>query len=99
MSDDKALDALRKDFDAFKRDAKREIEAQAKAIRKLEAKVKDIEGEQSRLLIYVNNLMRKADNLIKSKFDALRRTQVHATQKMNNLDSEVSQLAAKLRRK
>lgn len=91
MSDD--VTALRKEFEKFKNQATKEIEAQAKAVRELQNKVKSLEGEHGKLVTYVNNLMKKAENLILSKFAQLRRTQVIDRQKLNDLDSEVGRIS------
>ncbi len=93
MSDD--VKALRDEFEKFKKMATKEIEAQAKAIRKLQDENKELREADKKLTTYVNNLMKKADNLIQSKFAALRRTQVIDRQKLNDLDSEVAQLSRK----
>ncbi len=93
MSDD--VKALRDEFEKFKKIATKEIEAQAKAIRKLQDENKELREADKKLTTYVNNLMKKADNLIQSKFAALRRTQVIDRQKLNDLDSEVAQLSRK----
>lgn len=93
MSDD--VNALREEFERFKKMATKEIEAQAKAIRKLQDDNKELREADKKLTTYVNNLMKKADNLIQSKFAALRRTQVIDRQKLNDLDSEVAELSRK----
>jgi predicted transcriptional regulator len=93
VSDD--VKALRDEFEKFKKMATKEIEAQAKAIRKLQDENKELREADKKLTTYVNNLMKKADNLIQSKFAALRRTQVIDRQKLNDLDSEVAQLSRK----
>lgn len=93
MSDD--VKALREEFEKFKKMATKEIEAQAKAIRKLQDENKELREADKKLTTYVNNLMKKADNLIQSKFAALRRTQVIDRQKLNDLDSEVAHLSRK----
>lgn len=93
MNDD--VKALRDEFEKFKKMATKEIEAQAKAIRKLQDENKELREADKKLTAYVNNLMKKADNLIQSKFAALRRTQVIDRQKLNDLDSEVAQLSRK----
>ncbi|BBA65370.1 predicted ORF [Xanthomonas phage XacN1] len=93
MSDD--VKALRDEFEKFKKMATKEIEAQAKAIRKLQDENKELREADKKLTTYVNNLMKKADNLIQTKFAALRRTQVIDRQKLNDLDSEVAQLSRK----
>lgn len=97
MSDD--TDKLRKDFEKFTKMATREIEAQAKAIRELQKEVEDLKKEDKKLTTYVNNLMAKADKLIKSNYAALRRTQVIDRQKINDLDNEVSRISQKVRKK
>lgn len=97
MSDD--VEQLSKDFEKFRKMATREIEAQAKAIRELQKEVEDLKKEDSKLIKYVNNLMAKADKLIKSNYASLRRTQVIDRQKMNDLDNEVSQISQKVRKK
>lgn len=93
MSDE--VKALREEFEKFKKMATKEIEAQAKAIRKLQDDNKELREADKKLTTYVNNLMKKADNLIQSKFAALRRTQVIDRQKLNDLDSEVAELSRK----
>jgi predicted transcriptional regulator len=93
VSDD--VKALREEFERFKKMATKEIEAQAKAIRKLQDDNKELREADKKLTTYVNNLMKKADNLIQSKFAALRRTQVIDRQKLNDLDSEVAELSRK----
>lgn len=93
MSDE--VKALREEFERFKKMATKEIEAQAKAIRKLQDDNKELREADKKLTTYVNNLMKKADNLIKSRFAALRRTQVIDRQKLNDLDSEVAELSRK----
>ncbi len=93
MSDD--VKALREEFEKFKKMATKEIEAQAKAIRKLQDEVKDLQGERKKLTAYVNTLMKKAETLIKNNYASLRRTQVIDRQKLNDLDSEVAQLSRK----
>lgn len=93
MSDD--VKALRDEFEKFKKMATKEIEAQAKAIRKLQDENKELREADKKLTTYVNNLMKKADNLINTKFASLRRTQVIDRQKLNDLDSEVAQLSRK----
>lgn len=90
MSDE--LDALRKDFEKFKKMATKEIEAQAKAIRKLQDEVKELEKADSKLTVYVNTLMKKADVLIKKNFAALRRTQVIDKQKMTDMEADIDRI-------
>lgn len=90
MSDE--LEALRKDFEKFKKMATTEIEAQAKAIRKLQNEVKELEKADTKLTTYVNTLMKKADTLIKTKFAALRRTQVIDRQKLNDMDADIDRI-------
>ncbi len=85
--------ALREDFEKFKKMTTKEIEAQAKAIRKLQDEVKALEKADTKLTAYVNNLMKKAENLINSRFAALRRTQVIDRQKLTDLDLEVAKLS------
>ena len=91
------LQALQKQVDRLRADFAKEIDAQAKTIKKLEAKVKDLEKEQSKLVVYVNNLMRKADNLIKSNYQSLRRTQVIDRQRMTTIESDVSRISSKIK--
>jgi predicted transcriptional regulator len=93
VSDD--VKTLREEFERFKKMATKEIEAQAKAIRKLQDDNKELREADKKLTTYVNNLMKKADNLIQSKFASLRRTQVIDRQKLNDLDSEVAELSRK----
>lgn len=97
MSDD--VEQLSKDFEKFRKMATREIEAQAKAIRELQKEVETLKKEDKKLTTYINNLMAKAEKLIKSNYAALRRTQVIDRQKMNDLDNEVSQISQKVRKK
>lgn len=91
MSDD--VKALRDEFEKFKKMATKEIEAQAKAIRKLQDEVKELRAEDKKLTTYVNTLMKKAENLINSRFASLRRTQVIDRQKLNDLDSEIGRIS------
>lgn len=92
------LQGLRTEFDRYRKDTNKHIDEQAKAIKKLEAKVKDLEKEQSKLVVYVNNLMKKADTLIKNNYAALRRTQVIANQRITTLQDEVASILNKLRK-
>lgn len=92
------LQGLRTEFDRYRKDTTKHIDEQAKAIKKLEAKVKDLEKEQSKLVVYVNNLMKKADTLIKNNYAALRRTQVIANQRITTLQDEVASILNKLRK-
>lgn len=91
MSDN--VSALREEFEKFKRMATKEIEAQAKAIRKLQDEVKELREADKKLTTYVNNLMKKAENLISTRFASLRRTQVIDRQKLNDLDSEIGRIS------
>lgn len=86
------LAELRKEFETFKKNSQKESDAQRKSIQKLEKEVKDLTKEQNKLLIYVNNLMKKADTVIKNNFMKLRRSQVIDRQTINRLDTEVSEL-------
>lgn len=85
--------ALRKEFEAFKKMATREIEAQAKAIRKLQSEIDGLKKEDIKLRTHVERLLKKAEGLINTKVAALRRTQVIDRQRFNDLDSEVSNLS------
>lgn len=85
--------ALRKEFEAFKKMATREIEAQAKAIRKLQTEIDGLKKEDVKLRTHVERLLKKAESLINTKVAALRRTQVIDRQRFNDLDSEVSNLS------
>lgn len=91
------LQAMQKQVDRLRSDFAKELDAQAKTIKKLEAKIKDLEKEQSKLVVYVNNLMRKADNLIKSNYQALRRTQVIDRQRMTSIESDVNRISSKIK--
>lgn len=86
------VEALRKEFERFKKMATREIEAQAKAIRKLQEEVKDVAAERDKLTKYVNNLMQKADNVIKKNYASLRRTQVIDRQKMGDMEADLDRI-------
>lgn len=92
MSDDAAL---RKEFDEFRKRVIKEFDEKERLIRKLRKEVDELQKEQKSLLVYVNRLMAKADALIKSKFDALRRTQIIDRQKISSLDSELGRLSRK----
>lgn len=97
MTDD--VQALRKEFETFRKNASKEIDEQSKTIKKLEGKVKELEKEQGKLVIYVNNLMKKADTLIKNNYASLRRTIVIGNQKVTQLENEISQISSKINRK
>lgn len=88
MSDD--LTKLRQEFAEFKHATTREFDKQEKRIKELE---KDLEEKNSKLIQYVNNLMKKADTLITNKWTALRRTQVIDRQKLNQLENEIGYLS------
>lgn len=93
MSDDDV--SLRKEFNDFRKRVIKEIDEKDRLIRNLRKEVDELQKEQKRLLVYVNRLMAKADALIKSKFDALRRTQIIDRQKISSLDSEIGRLSRK----
>jgi len=88
---------LVKDYTAFKKSMRKELDAQLTLNRKLEKQVKELEEEQDKLLKYVNNLMRKADGVIKKNYAELRRSQVIDRQRMNTLDNEVSNLSRRIK--
>lgn len=87
---DQTLLELQREFSAFKKSTTKELDLQSKKIHKLENDIKSIKSENSKFVVYVNNLMKKADNLITTRFNALRRTQVidrqHATQLKQDVD-------------
>lgn len=90
MTDD--VKALRDDFEKFVKKATREIEAQAKAIRKLQKEVEDLQGERKKLTTYINNLMKKAETMIKQNYASLRRTQVIDRQKLTEIEADVDRI-------
>ena len=82
------------------------VEAQAKLIIKLGERVDDLEKEQKKLvqedkklILYVNRLMSKADNLFKNKFEQFRRVTVQTNARVNHLDSEVSNINGTLNKR
>lgn len=82
------------------------VEAQAKLIIKLGERVDDLEKEQKKLVqedkklvLYVNRLMSKADNLFKTKFEQFRRTTIQTNARVNHLDSEVSNISHTLNKR
>lgn len=85
--------ALRKEFEAFKKMATREIEAQAKAIRKLREEVESLKKEDVKLRTHVERLLKKVENLVNTRFAALRRTQVIDRQKLTDMDSELASIS------
>lgn len=82
------IEELRKEFQAYKKITDKKLSDQAKEISKLE---KAIEAKKTDIIKYVNNLMRKADNLM----TGLRKTQVIDRQRLNDIDRDVDFLRRK----
>ncbi len=82
------IEELRKEFQAYKKITDKKLSDQAKEISKLE---KAIEAKKTDIIKYMNNLMRKADNLM----TGLRRTQVIDRQRLNDIDRDVDFLRRK----
>lgn len=73
------------------------VASQDKEIAKLNKRVKDVESLKPDILKYINNLMAKADQVIKNNYATLIRKSINDRQRLNTLDNEVSRISRRIK--